>query len=219
MLDKKTAYVIYDSLVELDNKLDKLKEIFFLAEFSGDLVFTDIRDETALNDLDFFTSDKIAYFCINNTYSKFSNYFSNKLATPLFEFSLNEYYDEKYNLVLFGIDLKCEDMFFKSEHKRNTWRRIQNFVSNFEKLNFSKLIKKPVEKDPVVEQSTVLTIEELPTYTDTIKESIVVLNQANMIAASSLQQNLVKITHQDILELSNCFQTLSQILNRVVIQK
>lgn len=225
----KTTYVIYKKDVESKITLDKFKDILFLAEYNCNLEFVEFE---SISDIELYISDKISFICINNTYESFYKIIANKYSIPIFEFSLNQYYDEKYNILISGLDLTCDEMFTKTEHKKTTWANFQSFVKYFKKLHF--------KTKEIVEEVKELKIEELPSIDDSSKfvkteevtqqtfvDSITshfVLDNTNILAnttflKTSISQDTIQIRPDIVLEFAESLANLSNVLKKFVVSQ
>jgi hypothetical protein len=121
--------VIYDETLETVESLDKLKNIFYLAEYTHELVLLPL---TELTDYNLLLSYQ-AVFCLSDTYFPISNYYINVCSVPEFELSLKQYYDKKSQFLLYGLPFSCSDIYLPA-NKKHSWKLIQSFVKQFNSL-------------------------------------------------------------------------------------
>ena len=200
----KITYVIYKEGVENKESLDKFKDILSLAEYSGTLEF--VAFESVYKDISNFIQNKISFICINSTYESFYKVIGDKFKIPIFEFSLNQYYDEKYNILISGLDLTCNEMFTQTVHKKTTWANFQSFVKYFNKLEFD-----------LVPSKCYTLLEEIEIAS---KESNLISNAEIPVISTFLEatsETKILLDGNLILELAESLSNLSNIMKKLII--
>ena len=207
----KITYVIYKEGVENKESLDKFKDILSLAEYSGTLEF--VAFESVYKDISNFIQNKISFICINSTYESFYKVIGDKFKIPIFEFSLNQYYDEKYNILISGLDLTCNEMFTQTVHKKTTWANFQSFVKYFNKLEFDLISSKgytlPSKCYTLLEQIEIAS-----------KESNLISNTEIPVISTFLEatsETKILLDGNLILELAESLSNLSNIMKKLII--
>lgn len=171
--------IIYDSAIETSESLTKLVDIFNMASYPKELIYLIPYDESKVEDV--FNSYS-AVFCINSTYIHFSTYLKDVKSVPTFEFTSQQYFDRKGNLVFHGLNLTVEGI-HEAANKQPAWVFIKKFVSMTKRLEVTEelLAKVFTVAQPAVDikPEEIKVFEELPKVEVIVKtENIVVVEDA-----------------------------------------
>ena len=166
--------VVYNPATETEESLEKIKNIFFLAEYKEQLVLQSIDD---LGDFSILLNYQ-GVFCSKETYDIISHYYVESCSVPSFELSLGQYYDKKSQFLLYSFPYSFKDSYL-TENKKQTWKLVQSFVKQFNNL---------IKKDPPIFVATPYIPQIKEVITEVVQEIIEEIAPAiESVTASTLE--------------------------------
>lgn len=187
--------IVYDSLVESTDSLNKFLDIFSLTSYPKELVYLvpfEKDSETFITDV-FDTYP--AVFCINSTYLDFSSYLKEVKNVPAFEFTSQQYFDRKGNFVFHGLNLSIEAI-HDLANKQPCWVFIKKFVSMTKRLEVTEeiLLKASSTRASGPEVFEPVVIEQAVVKPEVIEEIVEqVIEEISQEAVVPLQLNSLPI--------------------------